>query len=93
MLKDIVEVWPLDDYQLRLRFDDGVEGVVDVAKMVCFEGVFAPLLDRAKFLEVRVNSEIGTICWPSGADLDQDVLYAHVTGEPIPRFEAKSAPL
>jgi hypothetical protein len=87
MLKDIVAVWPLDDYRLRLRFEDGVEGEVDVATMVRFQGVFAPLRDRNKFLEVRVNEEIGTICWPNGADLDQDVLYACVTGERIPEFD------
>ena len=90
MLKDIVEVWPLDDYRLRLRFEDGVEGIVDVAKMIRIEGVFASLRDRAKFLEVRVHREIGTICWPIGADLDPDVLYASITGEAIPQFEAKA---
>ncbi len=90
MLKDIIQVWPLDNYRLGLRFEDGTEGVVDVAHMIRFEGVFAPLRDRAKFLEVRVNREVGTICWPDGADLDPDVLYAHITGEAIPQFEVKS---
>ena len=93
MLKDIVEVRPLDGYRLWLRFEDGAEGTVDVAKMIHFQGVFAPLRDREKFLEVRVDSEIGTICWPNGADLDPDVLYASVTGEKIPNFETKSAAL
>jgi hypothetical protein len=93
MSKDIVEVWPLDDYRLRLRFEDGVEGVIDVAKMVRFQGVFAPLQDRARFLEVRVDREIGTIAWPNGADFDPDVLYACITGEAIPQFEAKSTAL
>lgn len=93
MSKDIVEVWPLDDYRLRVRFEDGVEGVVDVAKMVRFEGVFAPLQDRARFLEVCVDREIGTIAWPNGADLDPDVLYACITGEAIPQFEVKSTAL
>lgn len=93
MLKDIVEVLPLDDYRLRLKFEDGVEGVVDVAKMIRFEGVFAPLRDRAKFLEVRVDREIGTIAWPNGADLDPDVLYACISGEAIPQLGVKSTAL
>lgn len=92
MLKDIVDVCPLEDYRLGLRFEDGVEGVIDVAELVPFEGVFAPLRERAAFLEVRVNREIGTICWPNGADLDPDVLYARVTGEPIPGFSTQPAP-
>ena len=32
MLKDIVEVRPLENYQLYLRFEDGAEGVVDLSK-------------------------------------------------------------
>jgi hypothetical protein len=88
MLKDIVEVRPIEDYRLFLRFEDGVEGVVDVATMVRFDGVFAPLRDRDEFRRVCVNPEVGTICWPNGADLDPDVLYAHISGQPLPRFES-----
>jgi hypothetical protein len=91
MLKDIVEVRPLDGYRLFLRFEDAVEGEVDVAKMIRLEGVFAPLNDRGEFLKVRVNGDTGTICWPNGADLDPDVLYARVTGEPVPHFEMPTA--
>ncbi len=90
MLKDIVEAKPLDGYRLFLRFEDGAEGEVDLAKTIRFEGVFAPLLDRAKFLQVRVNAELGTICWPNGADLDPDVLYSCATGEAIPEFQVES---
>ena len=32
MLKDIVEVRPLEGSQLYLRFEDGAEGVVDVSQ-------------------------------------------------------------
>jgi Protein of unknown function (DUF2442) len=87
MLQDIVEAVPLDGYRLKLRFDDGTEGIVDVAQLVKFTGVFAPLRDRAVFAAVQVNHELGTVCWPCGADLDPDVLYAQVTGTPLPSFE------
>ncbi|MGH8071765.1 MAG: DUF2442 domain-containing protein [Candidatus Entotheonellia bacterium] len=83
MLKDIIEVQPTEDYRLHLRFEDGVEGEVDVAAMIRFEGIFAPLKDRQEFLKVRVNPEWGTICWPNGTDLDPDVLYAKVSGKEI----------
>ena len=87
MLKDVVEVRPTRDYRLRLRFEDGREGEIDVAAMIQFEGIFAPLKDHAEFLKVYVDPELGTICWPNGADLDPDVLYAKVTGEAISGFQ------
>lgn len=87
MLKDIVEVQPLEDCHLRLRFEDDVEGVVDISQIIDFTGVFAPLQDREYFVKVYVNPELGTICWPNEADIDPVVLYGIVTGEPLPRLE------
>ena len=90
MLKDIVEVQPLEGYRLRLRFEDGVVGEVDLEKMIQFQGIFAPLKERGTFVQVRVHPELGTIVWPNGADLDPLVLYSQVTGAPIPRFTVKT---
>jgi hypothetical protein len=83
MLKDIVAAKALGDYRLHLRFEDGVEGVVDLAPHLSFRGVFEPLRDRAYFAQVRVDPDLGTIVWPNGADLDPDVLHSRITGTPI----------
>lgn len=83
MLKDVTLVEPLAGFQLRLRFEDGAEGTVDVSTLVRFEGVFAPLLEPEYFRQVRVDPALGTIVWPNGADLDPDVLYSKVTGSVI----------
>src|ERR1700730_16475307 len=90
MLQDIVEAVPMDDYCLKLRFEDGTAGIVDVAQLVLFTGVFAPLRDAKEFATVRVNAELGTVCWPGGVDLDPDVLYALVTGTAVPWLGKKS---
>ena len=82
-MHDVTKVEPLEGYRLRLTFDDGVEGIVDVAELTRFKGVFASLRDPARFTEVCVHSELGTVYWPNGADLDPDVLYSHATGSPI----------
>ena len=84
MLQDIVEAVPLEGYRLKLRFEDGKTGVVDVSRCVSFTGVFAKLSDGAEFAAVQVNQELGTVCWPCGADLDPDVLYALVTDSDVP---------
>jgi hypothetical protein len=46
-------------------------------------GAFFPLKGLAYFRMLRVDPDLGTIVWPNGADLDPDVLYARVTGQPI----------
>ena len=83
MLKDIVEVKALGGHRLFLRFEDGVEGEVDFRDRLRFDGVFASLKDPGVFAGVKVDAESGTIVWPTGADLDPDVLYAELTGTPI----------
>ena len=83
MLPNVVSVAQTGPYRLRLRFDDGAEGEIDVKETVSFVGVFAPLADPAFFSQVHVDTEAGTIVWPNGADLDPLVLHSKVTGQPI----------
>ena len=87
MLQDIIAVKPLPGYKLHLRFEDGVEGVVDLKQIIEFTGVFEPLEEYDYFAQVRVNPELGTIQWPNEADLDPDVLYATVAGQAIPSYQ------
>ena len=68
----LVEVVVVGDQRLRLRFEDGVEGVIDLTAIVPFKGVFAPLRDPTVFAAARVHAELGTVCWPNGADLDPE---------------------
>ena len=83
MLPNVVSVAQTGPYRLRLRFDDGAEGEIDLKEAVSFVGVLAPLSDPAFFSQVRVDPEAGTIVWPNGADLDPLVLHSRVTGQPI----------
>ena len=87
MLKDITKVKLVGDYKLQITFEDGTDGVIDIAALISFKGVFAPLANPNYFAKVAVNPEIGTICWPNDADLDPDVLYSMLTGEPLPMLE------
>jgi Protein of unknown function (DUF2442) len=83
MLPSVVSVTQTGPYRLKLRFDDGAEGEIDITKMTTFEGVFEPLKDPGYFSQVKVDPEAGTIVWPNGADLDPLVLHSKVTGLPI----------
>jgi hypothetical protein len=79
---DVTAVEVVGPYGLRLTFDDGTTGDIDVSKRVEFRGVFAPLADPAHFALVHVDGEAGTVAWPGGADLDPVVLHGIVTGRP-----------
>jgi hypothetical protein len=80
MLRDVAEVRPLDGYRVFLRFNDGVQGELDLEPLlVPFVGVCAPLRDLARFREVFVDTEGGTIAWPNDVDLAPEVLYSMVT--------------
>src|SRR5258708_291454 len=67
MLRDMVEARPAGEYKLYLRFEDGVEGEIDLSNLVEFKGVFAPLRDVREAAKVRVDAEHGTVSWPNGA--------------------------
>ena len=83
MLLEIVEARSTGGHRIYIRFEDGVDGEIDLEKLVEFKGVFEPLKDPEQAARVRVDHELGTICWPNGADLDPDVLYAELTQQPI----------
>jgi hypothetical protein len=83
-MPDVTKVTVLGGHRLRLEFADGVSGELDFASWLTFRGVFEPLKDPARFAEVRVDPDAGTIVWPTGADLCPEVLYSRVTGKSIP---------
>lgn len=83
MLKDIIEVQYLSNLKIYLRFEDGVEGELDLSSFISFDGIFEPLREPSEFAKVSVHPELGTVVWPNGADLDPDVLYSKLTGKPV----------
>lgn len=75
---DVVKVEVLEEYNLKIFFEDGCSGNIDVSKLVPFQGVFKPLENVDFFKKVFVNSDIGTICWENGADLSPVFLYSEI---------------
>jgi hypothetical protein len=59
---------------IHLRFSDGTERDIDLTPYLVGP-VFDPLRDPARFAEVSVDPDLGTIVWPNGADICPDVLY------------------
>jgi len=78
-MKKIVGFEVLDGYRVRLRFDDGVEGMVDLGHLVG-QGVFAAWRDYGFFRQAFLAAQ-GALTWPGELDLCPDALYLEVTGK------------
>jgi hypothetical protein len=83
MILHVVEARYERDYVIRLKFNDGAEGFVDLADELYGE-MFEPLQDFATFRAFRLDPELATIVWKNGADLAPEFLHARllVAAEP-----------
>jgi len=78
-MRRISKVKVLPGYRLKLEFDDGVSGIVDLSEAVG-KGVFALWRDPVVFEQVRIGSS-GELVWGDQVDLCPDALYLKVTGK------------
>jgi hypothetical protein len=73
----VTEVRYLGVFRVWLRFNDGLEGDIDLWPELSGE-MFEPLRDPALFAQVRLDPDCETIVWPNGADLAPEFLYEQV---------------
>lgn len=73
-MEKVIRAKPLDGYRIEVEFSDGLKGIVSLEDRL-FGPMFEPLRDEAFFKQLCVD-EFGVICWPNGADLAPDALYA-----------------
>lgn len=76
---ELVEVQPLSEYRVRLRYADGVAGVVDLSHLAG-KGVFQFWDDPKAFGRVSIGS-CGELRWSHEVDLCADALYLQITGK------------
>ena len=75
----ILELRPLAEFRLFLKFDDGVSGEVDLSDLAG-KGGFSSWLEADVFNQAKV-SEHGAAEWPGEIDLCPDALYLRLTGK------------
>jgi hypothetical protein len=78
MLKPI-EVKPLPNYHLWVKYSDGVAGEVNLSHLVG-KGVFAAWNDYSAFEKVYLGPG-RSIAWSDEIDLCPDALYLKLTGK------------
>lgn len=67
----------LPNYQVWIRFEDGLEGIVDLSHLVG-RGVFAAWESVAFFEQVRIDPKTDTLSWGEEIDLDPYVLREQI---------------
>lgn len=78
-MKRIVFAEALPGYRLHLRYDDGVEGTVDLSGEVG-KGVFEIWRDPAIFARFQIERGGRALVWPGDVDVCADALYLEITG-------------
>ena len=71
----------LRDYKIRVTFNDGIQGIIDLEGELWGE-VFEPLKNTNVFRRFRVDCDLDTIVWPTGADLAPEFLYERAVLNP-----------
>jgi hypothetical protein len=65
----------LPGFRLRVRFNDGTEGTVELAEFLNSPsaGVFAALQDESLFRQARIT--LSAVTWPGELDLAPDAMH------------------
>lgn len=71
-MREIIEVEGLEDYQLKLTFDNGEIKIKDM-KPYLDKGIFKKLKDKKVFNNVKIK--YGTVSWENDIDMCADSLY------------------
>jgi hypothetical protein len=74
-----IEIKALPNYKIWIKYDNGVEGIVDLSNYVG-KGVFAVWNDYTFFRKVFIR-ETGEIAWNDQIDLCSDSIYLKITGK------------
>lgn len=74
MIPKLESVEHVEGYTIHVKFGDGTEADIDLKTEIWGE-VFEPLKDPEVFRRFKLDEELNTVTWPSGADLAPEFLY------------------
>jgi hypothetical protein len=80
MLISVKEAHYEKDFQIRLSFNTGEQGVVDLSDLIAKYKAAAPLRDPIAFSKFHLD-EWPTLAWDCGFDVAPETLYMRATGK------------
>jgi hypothetical protein len=75
----IINVKVLENYKLKLEYDNGRQGIADLSHLVG-KGVFSLWNDYNAFRKVNIGSS-GELLWSDQVDICPDSLYLKITNQ------------
>jgi hypothetical protein len=75
----LIEVQPLENFCLLVKYSDGMEGQVDLSESAG-KGVFVLWNDYSKFKKVTIGFS-GELVWNEDVDMDGLGIYLKLTGK------------
>jgi hypothetical protein len=74
----VQEVKYISDYIISIKFDDGVNGNIELKDLVQ-KGIFKVLQDKNEFAKVYTNGY--SIAWSNELEIDATTIYSELTGK------------
>jgi hypothetical protein len=74
----VQEVKYIADYIISIKFDDGVNGTIELNDLVQ-KGIFKVLQDKNQFAKVFTNGY--SIAWSNELEIDATTIYSELTGK------------
>ena len=86
MLLDITVAEYLEDYKIKLTFENGKTGIVDFCTYLKKGGVFEKFKNIKFFKSFQLDKEIGNLTWNKEIDIAPETLYCVATHTPLPEW-------
>jgi len=83
MYYDLIKTDYVKDYKIKLVFEDGTSGIVDLEKIIKKGGVFTELKDQNKFKLFFIHKELKVLTWDEEIDIAPETLYKLAVGEKV----------
>jgi len=74
MILHVTEAKYLEDYKVKVSFNNGKEGIADLSCILKGK-VFEPLKNKVNFSNLCVDKELDTIVWSNGIDLAPEFIF------------------
>jgi hypothetical protein len=73
-LHEVTDFEIVGDYTIRVMFEDNTEQTINF-EPILIGPLFAPLRNLTVFSQVRLDHDLRTLVWSTGADIDPTVLH------------------